>query len=115
MKHIEVAQFQVTQGEMQSFTSAMQTWERLALNDEDGPEQHTVLVQDDNPCKVVAVTQFADSERAAAFKAKGLAEKMLAHVTPHCETAPVVEVYSLFYAAGPDGPNTIFGQQTHPG
>ncbi len=115
MKHIEVAQFQVTQGEMQSFTSAMQTWERLVLQDEDGPEQHTVLVQDDNPCKVVAVTQFADSERAAAFKAKGLAEKRLAHVTPHCDTAPVVEIYSLFYAAGPDGPNTIFGQQTHPG
>ena len=70
MKHIEVAQFLVTQGEMQSFTSAMQMWERLALNDEAGPEQHAVLVEDNNPCKVVAVTQFADSERAAAFKAK---------------------------------------------
>lgn len=115
MKHIEVAHFLVTQGEMQSFTSAMQTWERLALHHENGPEQHTVLVEDDNPCKVVAVTQFADSDRAAAFKAKGLAEKMMAHVAPHCDEAPVVEIYSLFYSAGPDGPNTIFGQQTHSG
>lgn len=115
MKHIEVAQFTVTQGEMQSFTTAMQTWERLALHDENGPEQHTVLVEDDNPCKVVAVTQFADSDRATAFKASGLAEEMMAHVAPHCDTTPQVEHYSLYYSAGPEGPNTIFGQEAHPG
>ncbi len=115
MKHIEVAQFQVTQGEMQAFTTAMQTWERLALHDENGPEQHTVLVEEENPCKVVAVTQFADAERAAAFKASGLFEEMMAHVAPHCDTAPQVEHYALYYSAGPEGPNTIFGQPTHSG
>ena len=113
MKHIEVAEFLVTQGEMQAFTSAMQTWERLALHDENGPEQHAVLVNDDNACLVTAVTQFASEERAAAFKKKGLGDELLARVRAHCDQTPVVRHYSLYYEAGPEGPATVFGQETH--
>ena len=113
MKHIEVSEFLVTQGEMQAFTSAMQTWERLALRDENGPELHTVLVNDDNACLVTAVTQFASAERAAVFKAKGLGDELLARVSSHCDQAPVVRHYSLYYEAGPDGPGTVFGERTN--
>ena len=113
MKHIEVAEFMVTQGEMQSFTSAMQTWERLALHDENGPEQHMVLVSDENACRVTAVTQFASAERAAAFKEKGLGDELLARVSAHCDQAPAVHHYSLYYEAGPDGPDIVFGQDVH--
>ena len=113
MKHIEVAEFLVTQGEMQSFTSAMQTWERLALHDENGPEQHMVLVSDENACRVTAVTQFASAERAAAFKEKGLGDELLARVSAHCDKAPAVHHYSLYYEAGPDGPDIVFGQDVH--
>ncbi len=115
MKHIEVSEFLVTQGDMQAFTSAMQTWERLALRDENGPEQHAVLVNDDNACLVTAVTQFASEERAAAFKEKGLGDELLARVSSHCDQTPVVRHYSLYYEAGPDGPGTVFGQETHEG
>lgn len=113
MKHIEVSEFVVTQGEMQSFTSAMQTWERLALRDEHGPEQHMVLVDDENACQVTAVTQFATADRAAAFKQKGLGDELLSRVSSHCDQAPVVKQYSLYYEAGPDGPGTVFGQEVH--
>jgi hypothetical protein len=115
MKHIEVSEFLVTQGEMQAFTSAMQTWERLALGDENGPEQHMVLVSEDDACSVTAVTQFASSERAVAFKEKGLGEELLARVKAHCDQTPVVRNYSLYYEAGPDGPGTVFGQDVHEG
>jgi len=114
MKHIEVSEFMVTQGEMQAFTSAMQNWERLALRDESGPEQHTVLVDDDNACRVTAVTQFASTDRADAFKAKGLGSELLARVSAHCDHDPVVRHYSLYYEAGPHGPGTVFGEETHP-
>lgn len=113
MKHIEVAEFLVTQGEMQAFTSAMQTWERIALRDEHGPEQHLVLVDEDQACRVTAVTQFASSERASQFKEKGLGKDLLARVSSHCDQAPVVKRYSLYYEAGPDGPETVFGQEVH--
>ncbi len=114
MKHVEVSEFLVTQGEMQAFTSAMQTWERLALRDENGPYQHTVLVDEDDACRVTAVTQFATAERAAAFKERGLGAELLARVSSHCDQAPVVRHYSLYYEAGPDGPDTVFGEPTHP-
>jgi len=113
MKHIEVAEFLVTQGEMQSFTSAMQTWERLALRDENGPEQHLVMVDDEDASRVTAVTQFATVERATAFKEKGLGDELLARVKAHCDQTPVVKHYSLYYEAGPDGPETVFGQEVH--
>ena len=115
MKHIEVSEFLVTQGEMQAFTSAMQTWERLALRDEFGPEQHMVLVNEDNACLVTAVTRFASAERAAAFKESGLADELLARVKGHCDQVPVVRQYSLYYEAGLDGPGTVFGQDVHEG
>ena len=115
MKHIEVAEFRVTQGDMQAFTSAMQTWERLALRDENGPEQHMVLVSEDDACRVTAVTQFASAERAAAFKEKGLGDEMLARVRAHCDLDPIVHHYSLYYEAGPDGPDIVFGQDVHGG
>ena len=115
MKHIEVAEFTVTQGEMQAFTSAMQTWERLALHDENGPEQHMVLVSDDDACRVTAVTQFANAERAAAFKEKGLGDELVARVAAHCDHAPTIRHYSLYYEASPEGPGVVFGQDVHGG
>jgi hypothetical protein len=115
MKHIEVAEFLVTQGEMQAFTSAMQTWERLALHDESGPEQHMVLVSDENPCRVTAVTQFTTEERAAAFKEKGLGDELVARLAEHCDQTPTVHHYSLYYEAGPEGPEIVFGQDVHHG
>ena len=113
MRHIEVSEFLVTQGEMQAFTSAMQTWERLALRHENGPEQHMVLVDDENTCRVTAITQFATVERANDFKKKGLGKELLARVKAHCDQMPVVKHYSLYYEAGPDGPETVFGQEVH--
>ncbi|MBT8194768.1 MAG: hypothetical protein HKO63_12140 [Acidimicrobiia bacterium] len=113
MKQIEVSEFLVTQGEMQAFTSAMQTWERLAMRDENGPEQHAVLVNDENACLVTAVTQFASAERAAAFRETGLGDELLARVSAHCDKAPVVRHYSLYYEAGPEGPDVVFGQDVH--
>lgn len=113
MKHIEVAEFVVTQGQMQAFTSAMQTWGRLALGDADGPEQHMMLVSDEEACRVTAVTQFATAERAAAFKDKGLADDLLARVGSHCDETPVIRHYSLYYEAGPKGPDIVFGQDAH--
>lgn len=113
MKHVEVSEFLVSQGDMQAFTTAMQTWERLALRDANGPEQHTVLVDEDDACKVTAVTQFASAERASAFKESGMAADLLKRVGAHCDAQPVVRHYSLFYEAGPDGPATMFGQESH--
>ncbi|MBT8213056.1 MAG: hypothetical protein KJN71_07905 [Acidimicrobiia bacterium] len=113
MKHVEVAEFLVTQGEMQSFTSAMQTWERLAMRDENGPEEHMVLVSEDDACKVTAVSQFASAERAAAFKEKGLTDELLARVSSHCDMSPTVHSYSLYYTATPDGPSVVFGEDVH--
>lgn len=113
MKHIEVSEFLVTQGEMQAFTSAMQNWERLALRDKDGPEHHSVLVDEDDACRVTAVTQFESSERAAAFKESGMAADLLARVGAHCDASPVVRHYSLFYEAGPEGPAIMFGEEGH--
>lgn len=113
MKHVEVAEFLVTQGEMQAFTSAMQTWERLALHDDNGPEQHMVLVSEDDACRVTAITQFASAERAAAFKQTGLGDGLLARVGSHCDEAPRIHNYSLYYEAGPDGPGIVFGQDAH--
>ena len=113
MKHIEVSEFLVTQGDMQAFTSAMQTWERLALRDANGPEHHTVLVDDENACRVTAFTQFESAERAAAFTESGMASDLLERVGAHCDSTPVVRRYSLFYEAGPDGPATMFGQESH--
>lgn len=110
MKHIEVSEYQVTQGEMQAFTSAMQTWERLALHDDDGPLHHSVLVDEDNACQVIAVTEFSDAATAAAFRQKGLSDKLVDTVAMHCDSPPVVRSYSLYYAAGPDGPDTVFGE-----
>ena len=113
MKHVEVSEYQVTQGEMQAFTSAMQTWERLALHDSDGPVHHSVLVSEKDACKVIAVTEFADEATAEAFHAKGLGKDLLDRVGEHCDLEPTVMSYSLYYAAGPEGPDTVFGQPAH--
>ncbi len=115
MKHIEIAEFMVTQGEMQAFTSAMQTWGRLALHDENGPEQHMMLVSEDDNCRVTSVAQFASSDKATAFREKGLADELVARVRSHCDQTPVVRHYSLYYEAGPDGPDVVFGQDAHHG
>ena len=52
-------------------------------------------------------------ERANAFKEKGLGDELLARVQAHCDQTPVVRHYSLYYEAGPDGPETVFGQDVH--
>jgi hypothetical protein len=113
MKHVEVAEFQVRQGEMQAFTSAMQTWERLALHDPDGPLHHSVLVGEEDACKVIAVTEFADETTAKTFHEKGLGQELLHQVAEHCDMKPTVRSYTLYYAAGPEGPDTVFGEPAH--
>jgi hypothetical protein len=64
---------------------------------------------------VTAVTQFASAERAAAFKEKGLGDELLARVEAHCDQTPVVRHYSLYYEAGPEGPDVVFGQDVREG
>ena len=110
MRHIEVWEFEVNQGEMQAFTSAMQTWERLALAHENGPDQHTVLVDETNPCLIIAVTEFADTDTARAFQEDGSADSIAERAGAHCARAPSSREFSVYYAAGPGGPSTMFGQ-----
>lgn len=95
---------------MPDFVNSVQQWERAALAHDSAPEHHAVLVDPEDPHKVMIVTQFADQETADAFADSGLLERFMEGVVRCSVGTAISRAYDLFYAAGGGGPRAIFGE-----
>jgi heme-degrading monooxygenase HmoA len=111
MQYMHVAEFHVHTGAMETFTSAVQRWERAALADPDGPLEHQVLIDSDHPSRVLVLTRFQDEAHARRFASSDLPGRLMADVLSCCETTMSSRRYTVFYAAGRDGHTAIFGRE----
>lgn len=109
MQYMHVAEFHVLPGKMADFIGAVQRWERKALSDPDGPLEHQVLVDTDQPDRVLVLTRFTDEEHARRFASSSLPNKLMADVLSCCDSTQSSRRYSVYYAAGREGPTSVFG------
>ncbi|MBT8206737.1 MAG: hypothetical protein HKN07_07700 [Acidimicrobiia bacterium] len=112
MHHIQVMEASVRAGKMPEFVHAVQHWERLALDDPDAPEYHAVYVGEADPHRLLVVTQFRDRATASRFTAAGLFDTFEEKVRHLLADVPQRTPFDLFYAAGSEGTNVIFGEDT---
>ncbi len=110
MRTLHALEVRVTPGKMQQFTNAVQQWERMSLERPDGPEYHAVLVDADDPARVMVLSQFAGEEEARAFDATGMLAALQTAIESCCEGGITARRYDLFYAVGEGGPGAIFGE-----
>ncbi len=110
MRYVHVAEFQIDPTRMRDFTTAVQQWERLALGHPDGPDHHSVLVDADEPTRVLVLTQFPDEDHVRRFADSDLSSRLMAAVLQCCRSTVSSRRFSLFYAAGDGGPRSIFGE-----
>jgi hypothetical protein len=110
MRHIEVMECRVADGSMVDFVSSVQRWERRAMDHEAAPIHHAVLVDPDDPARIVIITQFADQPTAQRFAESGMLGEFMEGVM-QCSVGEVTRRgFELFYASGSDGPRAIFGE-----
>lgn len=110
MRYVHVAEFEIDRARMRDFATAVQQWERLALGHTDGPDHHAVLVDTDEPTRVLVLTQFPDEEHARRFAESDLSRELMGAVLSCCRSTVSSRRYSVFYAAGTEGPRSIFGE-----
>ncbi len=114
MRYVHVAEFEIDRARMQDFATAVQQWERLALPHPDGPEHHSVLVDADEPTRVLVLTQFPDEDHVRRFADSKLSSALMSAVLSCCRSTVSSRRYSVFYAAGTTGPRSIFGETPRP-
>lgn len=110
MRYVDSIEFRLSPGRMEAFTRAVQQWERIALADPDGPEHHSVLVDESEPERVVILTQFADREHAERFDAGSLRQALADSIGSCCAGASTTTRYTLYYSAGSSGARAVFGE-----
>jgi hypothetical protein len=111
MRFLNVLECRVPMKQMQEFTTLVQRWEQDFVGGEGGPRLHAVYLNDADPSRVLVITQFdskTDSDEfAAGGKLAGFYESVLACTG---ERPVASEGWDLYYAAGPDGRKTVFGE-----
>jgi hypothetical protein len=112
MHHVVITEYRVLPGKMEDFFQNVRHWERETRGREDAPEAHTVLCGEDDPARVVIVTQFADRDKADSFAAAGFldefAEGILTCVDPG---TGATHGYDIFYSTG-GGRHVLFGEDS---
>ena len=110
MRHIKVTECRVADGAMQDFVNSVQQWERAAMAHEDAPTHHAVLLDPDDPSRVISITQFDSPETAERFAASGLMATFMDGVIQCSVGTATSSDYELFYATGSGGPRAVFGE-----
>jgi len=110
MRHLSVTECIVAEGAMQDFVNSIQQWERAALAHEAAPEYHAVLVDPEQPGRVLVMTQFVDTETAEVFAESGLMERFMEGVVRCSIGSASRRSYDLFYAADGQGLRAVFGE-----
>lgn len=110
MRHVDSIEFRLIPGKMEAFTRAVQQWERVALSDPDGPEHHSVLVDEAQPERVVILTQFAGPDHAERFHKGELRRRLDESIGACCTGSPSTNRYTLYYSAGSSGARAVFGE-----
>jgi hypothetical protein len=110
MRHIKVTECRVADGAMQDFVNAVQQWERAAMAHEAAPIHHAVLLDPNDPSRVISITQFDSPEKAAEFAASGLMATFMEGVVQCSVGTATSNEYELFYATGAGGPRAVFGE-----
>jgi quinol monooxygenase YgiN len=113
VRYIHVIEATVDPGRMEDFIRTVQIWERDALAHPDGPEHHTVLIDDQDPSQVVLISQFEDEDRWRRFKGVELLGTLQAGVDTCCQVPTTNRSLLVYYAAGMTGPRAIFGEPPH--
>ena len=109
MRHIEVTECRIADGRMSEFVNGVQQWERAAMSHDAAPSHQAVLIDPEDPARVLIITQFADGPTAERFAASGLLERFMQGVMQCSAGSATHRRYELFYAAG-EGPRAIFGE-----
>ena len=110
MRYVQLMECRVKPGMMTDFVRAVQGWEAAALDRDDAPDYHAVLLREDDPAHAVILTQFTDRNKAESFAAGGELERFVDGIF-HCVGEPPTRTtYDLFYASGEGGLNSVFGQ-----
>jgi hypothetical protein len=110
MRYLQVVEAQVVQGKMHEFTAAVQQWQRAVLAHEDGPTHQSVLVDTNQPSRVLLLTEFRDEGHARRFTAAGLDESLLERIDRCCAVAGTGSAYLVYYESGQEGPEVIYGK-----
>ena len=115
VRHIKVTECRVADGAMQDFVNSVQQWERAAMAHPAAPVHHAVLIDPDDPSRVISITQFDSAETAQEFSASGLMATFMDGVVQCSVGTTTSSEYELFYSVGAGGPRAVFGEVTDEG
>ncbi len=111
MQYILSTQCQIRPGKMETFLRDVQRWEEDAMAAPGAPEYHAVYLNRSDPSHALIVTHFADKDHADTFAATEFLGRFHEQVLTCLVDSPDAIGYDLYYAAGPGGPRSVFGEE----
>jgi len=78
------------------------------------PLHHAVYLNRQDPSQALVITRFEDKNHADGFAATGLLDGFHERILSCVVDSTDAEGYDLYYAAGPDGPHVVFGEEATP-
>lgn len=115
MRVLRVIDCRIRAGQMSEFVQAVQHWETAVTARSDAPEYHAVMLDQADPAHCLVITRFTSTEDAESFGRSGLMEQFLRDTLSCVDGEASVHSYDLFYAGGPGGPGSVFGESPHIG
>ena len=114
MSYILTTQCRVQPGKMETFLRDVQQWEEAAMAAPTAPQFHAVYLKRDDPAEALIINRFDSKEHADGFTGTGLLDGFHERILFCVVDKPRAEGYDLYYAAGPDGPHVVFGENAEP-
>jgi quinol monooxygenase YgiN len=110
MSYILTTRCRVQPGKMESFLRDVQQWEEAAMAATTAPKYHAVYLKRDDPAQALVITRFDSKAHADAFAGTGLLDGFHQRILSCVVDSTKAEGFDLYYAAGPDGPRVVFGE-----